>query len=223
MDTSFTEENYLKAIYHLSIDDSQQVNTNQIATVLNTKAASVTDMLKKLSGKNLIHYERYQGVGLTVSGKTIALKIIRKHRLWEYFLVEKLAFGWDEVHELAEQLEHVQSAALVDRLDEFLGFPKYDPHGDPIPDQSGAIKCAEMKSIAALIAGETGTISGIKEHSSSFLQYLEKMNLKIGKKICVEEVLPFDETVIIRTENNEKINISKAAAKHILINYEQQL
>lgn len=139
MDTSFTEENYLKAIYHLSADESKQVNTNQIAAILNTKAASVTDMLKKLSGKNLIDYERYQGVGLTDTGKTIALKIIRKHRLWEYFLVEKLSFGWDEVHDLAEQLEHIPSSELTDRLDEFLGFPKYDPHGDPIPDQSGAI------------------------------------------------------------------------------------
>ncbi|MEX8547109.1 MAG: metal-dependent transcriptional regulator [Mucilaginibacter sp.] len=221
MDTSFTEENYLKAIYHLSADESKQVNTNQIAMVLNTKAASVTDMLKKLSGKNLINYERYQGVELTDSGKQIALKIIRKHRLWEYFLVEKLAFGWDEVHDLAEQLEHIQSPELVDRMDKFLGFPKYDPHGDPIPDQSGTIKCVEMKSVAALNAGDAGIISGIKEHSSSFLQYLEKMDLKIGKKILVEEVIPFDETVILRTENGGKINISKAAAKHILINYEQ--
>ncbi len=221
MDTSFTEENYLKAIYHLSANESKQVNTNQIATVLNTKAASVTDMLKKLSGKNLINYERYQGVELTGLGKTIALKIIRKHRLWEYFLVEKLAFGWDEVHDLAEQLEHIQSPELTDRLDEFLGFPKYDPHGDPIPDQSGTIKCAEMKSIAVLNAGNAGIISGIKEHSSSFLQYLEKMDLKIGKKVLVEEIIPFDETVVLRTENGEKINVSKAAAKYILIQDEQ--
>lgn len=221
MDTSFTEENYLKAIYHLAADESKPVNTNQIATVLNTKAASVTDMLKKLSGKNLIDYERYQGVELTDSGKQIALKIIRKHRLWEYFLVEKLAFGWDEVHDLAEQLEHIQSPELVNRLDEFLGFPKYDPHGDPIPDQSGMIKRVEMKSVALLKTGDAGIIAGIKEHSSSFLQYLEKMDLKIGKKICVEEVIPFDETVILRTETGEKINVSKAAAKFILINYEQ--
>lgn len=221
MDTSFTEENYLKAIYHLSADESKQVNTNQIATVLNTKAASVTDMLKKLSNKNLINYARYQGVDLTAEGRIIALKIIRKHRLWEYFLVEKLAFGWDEVHDLAEQLEHIQSPELINRLDKFLEFPKYDPHGDPIPDQTGIINCVEMKSIDTLNAGDAGIISGIKEHSSSFLKYLEKMNLKIGKKITVDEILPYDETVIIRTENSEKINISKAAAKHILINYEQ--
>jgi len=217
MNTSFTEENYLKAIYHLAADEGQQVNTNQIASVLNTKAASVTDMLKKLSGKNLINYARYQGVGLTAEGKSIALKIIRKHRLWELFLVEKLAFGWHEVHDLAEQLEHVQSTELVNRLDQFLGFPEYDPHGDPIPDNSGTIKCYDMKPVTALNAGETGTIAGVKEHSALFLQYLEKMDLKIGKEISVEEVIPFDETVVICIENGQKINISKEAAKNILI------
>jgi len=217
MDTSFTEENYLKAIYHLSAEDSQQVNTNRIASVLNTKPASVTDMIKKLSGKNLINYERYQGVCLTDEGKKIALKIVRKHRLWEFFLVEKLAFGWDEVHELAEQLEHIQSVKLINKLDEFLGFPAYDPHGDPIPDQNGAIKSCTMQPVAVLQAGDAGTISGVKEHSSLFLQYLEKVDLKIGKKISVEEIIAFDETVIIRTENGQKINISKEAAKNILI------
>lgn len=193
MDTSFTEENYLKAIYHLSAEDSQQVNTNRIAAVLNTKPASVTDMIKKLSTKNLINYERYQGVCLTEEGKDIALKIVRKHRLWEFFLVEKLAFGWDEVHELAEQLEHIQSVKLMDRLDEFLGFPAYDPHGDPIPDQNGTIKSCAMKPVAILQAGDAGTISGVKEHSPLFLQYLEKIDLKIGKKISVEEIIAFDE------------------------------
>lgn len=220
MDTSFTEENYLKAIFHLSAENIKMVNTNQIASVLNTKAASVTDMIKKLSAKNLVNYARYQGVSLTETGENIALKIIRKHRLWEFFLVEKLAFGWDEVHELAEQLEHVQSTKLINRLDEFLKFPAYDPHGDPIPDQNGQLKKCSVKTVSNLISGESGTVSGVKEHSSLFLQYLEKMNLKIGRKICVEEIIAFDETVILRIENNEKINISKEAAKNILINHE---
>lgn len=217
MDTSFTEENYLKAIYHLSAENQKAVNTNQIAAILSTKAASVTDMLKKLSTKNLIDYERYQGVSLTDEGNMIALKIIRKHRLWEFFLVEKLAFGWDEVHELAEQLEHIQSTKLINRLDEFLGFPATDPHGDPIPDQNGKIEKCSVKTVSDLSLGESGTISGVKEHSTLFLQYLEKMDLKIGRKICVEEIIAFDETVIIRMENSEKINISKEAAKNILI------
>lgn len=217
MNTSFTEENYLKAIYHLSMEDHQQVNTNEIATVLNTKAASVTDMIKKLSGKNLINYIPYQGVCLTEEGKGIAIKVIRKHRLWEFFLVEKLGFGWDEVHDLAEQLEHIQSAELINRLDKFLAFPEYDPHGDPIPDNTGTIKCDVLKPITILKAGETGTIAGVKEHSPLFLQYLEKMNLKIGKKIRVEEVIVYDETVVVHTEDHPKINISKEAAKNILI------
>lgn len=217
MNASFTEENYLKAIYHLSEEGKQQVNTNQIASVLNTKAASVTDMLKKLSAKNLIDYARYQGVFLTEEGKAIALKIVRKHRLWELFLMEKLDFGWDEVHDLAEQLEHIQSVELVNRLDKFLGFPENDPHGDPIPNESGTIKCNNLKPIADLKPGEAGTIAGVKEHSPLFLQYLEKMGLVIGKKVTVKEVIAYDETVIINIENNQKINISKAAAKNILL------
>ncbi|MVN23351.1 metal-dependent transcriptional regulator [Mucilaginibacter arboris] len=217
MQASFTEENYLKAIYHLSEEGRQQVNTNRIAMVLNTKPASVTDMLKKLSEKNLLNYTRYQGVSLTDPGRNIALKVIRKHRLWEFFLVEKLNFGWDEVHDLAEQLEHIQSVELINRLDSFLGFPEYDPHGDPIPKDNGTIKCYDLKPISALHVGETGTIAGVREHSPLFLQYLEKMNLVIGKKISMEEVIAYDETVVITTENNQKINISKAAAKNILI------
>ncbi|MGI4022719.1 MAG: metal-dependent transcriptional regulator [Janthinobacterium lividum] len=222
MDASFTEENYLKAIFHLAASNPQPVNTNQIAAALKTKAASVTDMLKKLAAKNMLEYERYQGVSLTEEGKTIALKIIRKHRLWELFLVEKLNFGWDEVHDLAEQLEHIQSVELIKRLDQFLGFPENDPHGDPIPDDQGAIKFCNFKPIAALTTGEGGTIAGVKDHSPLFLQYLEKMGLVIGKKILVKEVIEYDETVIIQTEKNSQINISKTAAKNILINYEQQ-
>ncbi|MEO6850216.1 MAG: metal-dependent transcriptional regulator, partial [Mucilaginibacter sp.] len=127
---TFTEENYLKSIYHLSLQ-AESVSTNQIAASLNTKAASVTDMLKKLADKDLINYTRYQGVTLTAAGKKIALSIVRKHRLWEYFLVEKLNFKWDEVHDVAEELEHIASRELIDRLDNFMGNPKYDPHGDP--------------------------------------------------------------------------------------------
>ncbi|RYE18724.1 MAG: metal-dependent transcriptional regulator [Sphingobacteriaceae bacterium] len=222
MDTSFTEENYLKAIFHLAADDLQPVNTNQIAAALQTKAASVTDMLKKLSVKNMVEYERYQGVSLTEKGKSIALRIIRKHRLWELFLVEKLNFRWDEVHELAEQLEHIQSVKLINKLDEFLGFPQNDPHGDPIPDDQGTIKFCDFKPVTDLNIGQYGTIAGVKDHSPLFLQYLEKMDLMIGKKIQVKEVIEYDETVIIQTENHQKINISKTAAKNILINYEQQ-
>src|ERR1700761_4827397 len=146
---TLAEENYLKAIYHLSLNDVN-VSTNQIAAALNTKAASVTDMLKKLADKELINYEKYQGVTLTGAGEKIALHIIRKHRLWEYFLVEKLNFKWDQVHDMAEELEDIFSKELTDRLDEFMGYPKYDPHGDPIPDCNGHFKKHELKPVSAL-------------------------------------------------------------------------
>src|ERR1700709_2389448 len=170
---TFTEENYLKAIYHLSLQ-STSVSTNQIAASLNTKAASVTDMLKKLADKELINYTKYNGVTLTAPGEKIAVSIIRKHRLWEYFLVEKLNFKWDEVHDVAEEQEHIASKELIDRLDSFMGHPKYDPHGDPIPDSNGQFKTHELKPVALLAVNETGIISGVRDHTTSFLQYLEK-------------------------------------------------
>src|SRR6201996_6306266 len=150
---TLAEENYLKSIYHLSLN-SINVSTNQIATLLNTRAASVTDMLKKLADKALINYTRYQGVSLTSSGEKIALHIIRKHRLWEYFLVEKLNFKWDQVHEMAEEMEHISSKELIDRLDKFMGYPKYDPHGDPIPDCNGQFKMHNLKPISAIAVNE---------------------------------------------------------------------
>src|ERR1700760_5386 len=161
---TFTEENYLKAIYHLSLQ-SGSVSTNQLAAALSTKAASVTDMLKKLADKELINYTKYQGVTLTSSGEKIAISIIRKHRLWEYFLVEKLNFKWDEVHDVAEELEHISSKELVDRLDSFMGYPKYDPHGDPIPDSKGQFKSHELKPVSALAVDSGGIISGVRDHS----------------------------------------------------------
>ena len=220
MDTSFTEENYLKAIYHLSREDDELINTNRIALVMNTRPASVTDMIKKLNGKNLLKYLPYQGVCLTGNGESIALEIIRKHRLWEFFLVEKLNFGWEEVHELAEQLEHVQSAKLIDKLDAFLGFPKYDPHGDPIPDQNGLIGACLAKPLNTFLSGEKGLIFSVTEYSASFLKYLEKMELTIGALIMVEELIEFDGSIIISKENGQQINISKIAANNILISYE---
>src|SRR5471030_1303396 len=146
---TLAEENYLKSIYHLSLDTGN-VSTNQLAAQLNTKASSVTDMLKKLADKALINYTPYQGVTLTGAGEKIAINIIRKHRLWEFFLVEKLSFKWDEVHEMAEEMEHISSNELIDRLDKFMGFPKYDPHGDPIPDCDGKFKTHDLKPVSAI-------------------------------------------------------------------------
>ena len=212
---TFTEENYLKAIYHLSLQ-SGSVSTNQIAASLNTKAASVTDMLKKLADKELINYTKYQGVTLTAPGEKIAISIIRKHRLWEYFLVEKLNFKWDEVHDVAEELEHISSKELIDRLDDFMGNPKYDPHGDPIPDSNGQFKSHELKPVAALVVNENAIISGVRDHSTAFLQYLERMELTIGKKIKMTEINEYDHSVILQV-GDKKVHISREVANNLLI------
>ena len=212
---TLAEENYLKSIYHLSLNDAN-VGTNQIAAALNTKAASVTDMLKKLADKELINYEKYQGVTLTNTGEKIALHIIRKHRLWEYFLVEKLNFKWDEVHEMAEEMEHISSVELIDRLDKFMDYPKHDPHGDPIPDRDGNFKKHELKPIASLNVNESGVISGVRDHSPTFLQYLEKQQLVIGKKIKVTDIIEYDNSMILQVENITT-HISREVAKNLLI------
>ncbi|RZL20212.1 MAG: metal-dependent transcriptional regulator, partial [Pedobacter sp.] len=179
---SYTEENYLKTIYHLSVVNNP-VQTNAIAEKMQTKAASVTDMLKKLAEKELVDYVKYQGVSLTEGGKATAINIIRKHRLWEVFLVDKLGFKWDQVHEVAEELEHIKSTLLTERLDEFLDFPKVDPHGDPIPDKYGNFADLSFVKLSKLNTGDKGTITGVSEHSSAFLKHLEKLGLTLGKKI----------------------------------------
>src|ERR1700753_941609 len=196
---TLAEENHLKSIYHLSLN-STSVSTNQLAALLSTKASSVTDMLKKLSDKGLINYTPYQGVSLTADGEKIAVNIIRKHRLWEFFLVEKLNFKWDEVHEMAEEMEHISSNELIDRLDKFMGYPKYDPHGDPIPDCNGLIKVHDLKLVSTIGVNETGTIFGVRDHSPAFLQYLEKQGLIIGKKITVTELIEFDQSMVLQME-----------------------
>lgn len=212
---SFTEENYLKIIFHLS-QDSHPVQTNAIAEKIQTKAASVTDMLKKLSDKHLVDYVKYQGVTLTEKGKLTAINIVRKHRLWEVFLVDKLNFKWDQVHEVAEELEHIKSDLLTERLNEFLDFPKVDPHGDPIPDEYGKFEDLTFIKLSKLKANEKGTITGVSEHSSAFLKHLEKLNLTLGKRIQIAEIIGFDGSVELLVEN-QKINISNEIAKHILI------
>jgi len=212
---SYTEENYLKIIYHLSVI-TNPVQTNAIAERIQTKAASVTDMLKKLSEKELVDYIKYQGVTLTEKGKLAAINIVRRHRLWEVFLVEKLNFKWDQVHEVAEELEHIKSTLLVERLDEFLDFPKVDPHGDPIPDQHGNFADLSFIKLSKLKANEKGTITGVSEHSSPFLKHLEKLGLTLGKKIEISEIIDFDGSVELIIDN-KKLNISREVAKHILI------
>jgi DtxR family Mn-dependent transcriptional regulator len=212
---SFTEENYLKIIYHLA-EKTNNVQTNAIAEQMQTKPASVTDMIKKLADKGFVDYIKYQGVTLTDKGKNAAIDIVRKHRLWEVFLVDKLNFKWDEVHDVAEELEHIKSTALIERLDEFLGFPKSDPHGDPIPDKNGRFAKTQFTKLIDLKIADQGTITGVSQHSSAFLKHLEKLGLTLGKQIEISDVTDFDGSVEILIAGKQ-INISREVAKHILI------
>lgn len=214
---SYTEENYLKSIYHLSQDGTQDVSTNAIADDLNTKAASVTDMIKKLANKNVLTYKKYKGVNVSDEGRRVALTVIRKHRLWEVFLVEKMKFNWDQVHDVAEQLEHIKSPLLIKRLDEFLGYPKYDPHGDPIPDENGEYKAKPQVPISLVEIGHEGIMVSVKDSSSPFLQYLDKIGAYIGAKIKVMDRVDFDGSNEILLDNKRTIFISKEVAENILI------
>ena len=214
---SFTEENYLKAIYHLSEGGAAEVLTNAIAESMSTKAASATDMIKKLSAKKLISYEKYYGVKLTPSGKTEALLIIRKHRLWETFLVQQLGFTWDEVHEVAEQLEHIQSPLLIQKLDEFLGYPKLDPHGEPIPDNKGRIKLQPQSSLDQLTVGYQGVIMAVKDSEPALLKYLDKIGATPGQKIKLVGKEDYDGSLEVEINRQGKITISKEVSKRILV------
>ncbi|MBC7923887.1 MAG: metal-dependent transcriptional regulator [Ferruginibacter sp.] len=231
---SFTEENYLKAIYALTqksegspdgspvslsgaSSDPLPVNTNAIAERVATKAASVTDMLKKLADKQLIHYQKYQGVTLTETGRKAALNIIRRHRLWEVFLVDKLGFGWHEVHSLAEELEHIRSDELIDKLEAFLGNPQVDPHGDPIPDHAGQVRHPVSQTLSVTEAGQTVVVTGVLEHSSSFLQYLEKIGLVLNAEVLMRELNQFDKSLFIRINHQSDTFISHEVARNVLV------
>jgi DtxR family Mn-dependent transcriptional regulator len=215
---SFTEENYLKAIYKLLEKGNKKVTTNAIAQMVETAPASVTDMLRKLAEKKLIHYEKYQGVSLTAAGKKIAVSIIRKHRLWELFLVDRLEFKWDEVHDIAEQLEHIQSEMLVHKLDQFLGKPRFDPHGDPIPDEHGIFHSRKTFPLTELPVTSTAVMTGVIDHSAKFLQHIEKLGLSIGKEIKLLVHHDYDRSCIITIKNKRsEIHLSNDAAKNILV------
>lgn len=219
MKLSITEENYLKAIFSLSNGNKEMVNTNNIAEHLEMKPASITDMVKKLSSKKLVQYEKYKGTSLTSSGAKIALQIIRKHRLWETFLVEKLNFKWDEVHELAEQLEHIKSQELVKRLDSFLGNPKFDPHGDPIPDENGILDFKKSTQLSGLNNNEKGVVMGVNDSTDLFLKYLNKLNISLGTHIKVIDRIPFDQSLeIIIDDASTSVIVSAEVANNIYIN-----
>ncbi len=213
---TLSEENYLKAIFHLESISGKGISTNAIAKKLSTKASSVTDMIKKLAEKELLIYKKYQGVTLTNIGKKVATGIVRKHRLWEVFLVEKLNFSWDEVHDVAEQLEHIKSPKLINELDLFLGFPKMDPHGDPIPDKDGNFQKIEKRLLSSLEVNQFGICIGVNDSSSEFLKYLDKHTISLGQQIRVLSKESFDKSITILIHNKE-ISISHKIANNIYI------
>jgi|TARA_B110000908_G_scaffold160528_1_gene203844 DtxR family Mn-dependent transcriptional regulator len=213
---TLSEENYLKAIYHLESDSKKGISTNAIAKSLETKASSVTDMVKKLSEKEVVLYIKYQGVTLTEFGKKTAANIVRKHRLWEVFLVEKLNFSWDEVHDVAEQLEHIKSSKLINQLDALLGFPTHDPHGDPIPDKDGNVNTVDKILLSTFNKDESGVCVGVNDSSSEFLRFLDKKKITLGKKITVLEKEDFDDSLSIEIDG-EKLSISKKIANNLYI------
>ena len=220
MKYSASKENYLKAIFHLQVE-SEVVSTNAVAEAVHTRPASVTDMLKKLKKQKLLSYERYKGVKLTTEGRKVAIQIIRKHRLWEYFLVEKLQFGWDEVHEVAEELEHISSQKLIDRLDNFLDFPQTDPHGDPIPDQQGKFNAGPQQNLLDIPINKPSRVCGIVSQTTQMLELLQHKGISIGTKVEVKKKFPFDNSLELKIKNQPVITISEQVAKNILVKDEE--
>ena len=216
MNFTISEENYIKAIFLLQQVDAK-VTTNELADQLKTKPASVTDMLKKLKAKKLLDYEKYQGFSLSEQGKRIALTVVRKHRLWEYFLVNKLDFGWDEVHEIAEELEHINSASLIEKLDAFLEFPKFDPHGDPIPDCNGKMEQNKQINLIDLEPGKPAEVSAVGSQSSELLELLKHKNIGIGTILEVVRKFGFDHSIELKIKKVPAFSISQQLAQTLFV------
>jgi len=214
---SQTEENYLKAVYQLAGTEKKSVGTNAISERMNTAPASVTDMIRRLAGKELLNYEKYKGVSLTSDGNKHATQLIRKHRLWEVFLVSNLNFGWDQVHDIAEQLEHIQSDELIQRLDAYLGNPRFDPHGDPIPNAEGKFMLRNQHPIGDISPGHTVILIGVRTHETPFLEYLNSLEIGLGKEIEILEKISFDNSLKIRINNKIETIISEKVSQDLLV------
>lgn len=213
-----TEEDYIKAVFNISQNERKEmVGTNQIAAKMQTSAASVTDMLRKLNAKELVIYEKYKGAKLSAFGTSQAMTLLRKHRLWESFLVYKLGFAWDEVHELAEQLEHVKSAKLVNKLDEFLGYPKFDPHGDPIPDLNGTLTIRNQVILSTISESKAGVVVGVKKHDKQFLSHLNKVFIKIGVEIKILEKFEYDQSCKVLIDGKNEAVLTSAVCENIFV------
>ena len=214
--TTRAEENYLKAVLKIADREKNAVSTNAISKEMRTTAASVTDMLKRLSEKGLLNYEKYHGVSLTESGRKLAIQLVRKHRLWEAFLVERLQFGWDEVHDLAEELEHINSETLVNRLDDYLGNPKFDPHGDPIPNVDGKFTLRHQVPLTELNAGQYARIVGVREHSTAFLNHLDEVGIAINSQLLVLEKFDYDNSLRIDLQGKQMV-VSHKVGRNIFV------
>jgi DtxR family transcriptional regulator, Mn-dependent transcriptional regulator len=214
---TFTEENYLKTIFSLSTNTHEWVSTNALADSTQTRAASVSDMIKRLAEKNLIHYQKYKGVKLTQEGERVALGVIRKHRLWEVFLVEKLHFSWDEVHPIAEELEHIRSENLIEKLNNFLGNPQFDPHGDPIPNADGSMPQFRYLQLSDIAINQPVIMMGVSEHSASFLQHLQKIGLLLGAEITITEINDYDKSLMLAVNQQNKVFMSYEVARYVLV------
>lgn len=214
---SQTEENYLKSIYHLEVSQAKKISTTLIAKSIQTKASSVTDMLKKLADKKLVNYEKYKGVKLTLEGKKIAVKIVRRHRLWEVFLVNNLNYNWDEVHDIAEQLEHIKSDTLIDKLEVYLNFPTKDPHGDLIPDAKGNIKTEETQLLSTAKQGVLYKIANVKDNSKAFLQFLDKHCLTIDSELTVQDKFDFDNSITVKLCNGSILTLSQKVCTNVFV------
>lgn len=211
-----SEENYLKSIFHLNKGSSKAVSTNALAKQMETKPSSVTDMVRRLSEKGLVNYKKYKGVSLSAEGSRLALSVIRKHRLWEVFLVEKLEFSWDEVHEVAEQLEHIKSEKLIDMLDDLLGFPQFDPHGDPIPAKDGSLPSGNKQLLSNMPLGTNGICVGVKDSSASFLKFLDKNQIALGHHIELLEREEFDNSLYIKVDGRQ-MHLSHQIASNLYV------
>lgn len=221
MSFTISEENYIKSIYHLQ-QETGLVNTNAVAAEMHTRAASVTDMLKKLKAKKLLQYEKYKGFKLNDAGKKTALNVIRKHRLWEFFLVEQLKFDWDKVHSIAEELEHISSEELVQRLDNFLGNPSFDPHGDPIPDKHGKIPVINQQSLSDIPLLKTVNVSSVSNQTAQMLEMLKHYNIALGTQLMVLKHFEFDGSLEIKVLKQSACIISEQVAKNVFVHYVQQ-
>ena len=212
-----TEENYLKAVYQLAGTEKKSVGTNAISEQMKTAAASVTDMIRKLAGKDLLNYEKYKGVTLTPEGNKHATQLIRKHRLWEVFLVSKLNFRWDQVQDIAEQLEHIQSDELIERLDSYLGNPRFDPHGDPIPNAQGKFMLRNQHPIGDISPGHEVVLVGVRTHETPFLEYLNSLEIGLGTEIEILEKINFDNSLKIRINKKIETIISEKVSQNLFV------